>query len=94
MTTLREAAQQALEALEFMEPYLATEVRARNLAITALRVALAQKQATMTADGLADSIKRGEKWKVIGCIGHDCEECQTRIAKDALGNFQHQRKDA
>lgn len=38
---------------------------------------------TMTADDLADSISRGEKWKVIGCIGHDCEECQTRIAKDA-----------
>ena len=42
MTTLREAAQQALEALEFMEPYLATEVRARSLAITALKAALAE----------------------------------------------------
>jgi len=51
-----------------------------------------QEQVTMTADDLADSINRGEKFKVIGCIGHDCEECQTRIARDALGNFQHQRK--
>lgn len=44
---------------------------------------------TMTADDLADSINRGEKWKVIGCIGHDCEECRTRIAKDASQQANH-----
>ena len=48
---------------------------------------------TMTADDLADSISRGEKWKVIGCIGHDCEECQTRIAKDASHRSTAQKVD-
>ena len=42
MTTLRTAAQQALEALEFMEAYLATEQQAKSKAITALRAALAE----------------------------------------------------
>jgi hypothetical protein len=48
MSTLRQAAQQALEALEFMEPYLATEVRTRAAAITALRDALAQEEPRRT----------------------------------------------
>ena len=97
MSTLREAAKAALEALELAQTDVHWELNSPTRkflrkAEKTLRAALAQEQAAMTADDLADSIKRGEKWKVIGCVGHDCEECQTRIARDALGNFQHQRK--
>ena len=64
-------------------------------AAAALRAALAQpapEPGTMTPSELAASLKRGERWKVVGCVGHDCEECQTRIYKDSLGNFQHHKR--
>ena len=47
MTTLREAAQQALEALEAMNPYPASKEDQRAYAITALRAALAENDKRM-----------------------------------------------
>jgi len=44
MTTLREAATLALEALEAMNPYPASKEDQRNKAITALRTALEQPE--------------------------------------------------
>ena len=88
MTTLRTAAQQALKALEDIGgEWGFTSQRTlpkRMEAITTLRAALAQPAPeTMTPSELAASLKRGEKWKVIGCVGHDCEECQRRAHRPA-----------
>tara|TARA_R110000868_G_scaffold379194_1_gene644969 strand:+ start:972 stop:1199 length:228 start_codon:yes stop_codon:yes gene_type:complete len=71
MSNLREAAQQALEALKLMlDEYGEANCPASDhadAAIDALRTALAEpeERQTMTPKELADSLKRGEKWIVI-----------------------------
>ena len=68
MTTLRKAAQQALEALEANQYAVADQaphgdVMAYNAAITALRAALAQQAEPVAADALTEP-KSGDKWRV------------------------------
>ena len=76
MTTLRKAAQQALEVLILAptikvwtsdDDYCEQESPECKAAITALRTALAEpeERQTMTPKELAASLKRGEKWIVI-----------------------------
>ena len=58
------AMRQALEALEFMEPYLATEVRARSLAITALRASLATGDNLSPTEPVAWMDREGDIYKM------------------------------
>ena len=69
MTTLREAAQQALEALEHIEHHYISLPKAGNKAITALRAALAQPEQEPVARVIDDETPEGStEW--IPYSGH------------------------
>lgn len=90
MTKEREALRLALAALETCVVYSpGTRFQIKNFdevsitkSIKAIKEALAQpEQKPMTPGELVQRVEAGERWKVIGCVQHDCAECQARLAQ-------------
>jgi hypothetical protein len=89
MTTLREAAQQALWALQY-HVEMTWPIDRTSEAIFNLRAALAQQEEPKGGGRLppplqAEPVQEPDHtYKLIGCVQHDCEECQRRTQRKPL----------